>query len=238
MDLAIVMPVYNEEACIARVVRSWLEMLDALEIDYRMLVLNDGSKDGTAAELAQFRDDRRVELIDKTNSGHGPTILMGYQQAVKLADWVFQCDSDDELKPDAFPEFWNARDRYDALFGVRSGRRQSAGRRIISACSRGTVRLLFGRKVVDVNVPYRLMRAELLKRILPQIPADTFAPNLMIAGAFARSRARTVNLPVAHEGRKTGAASLLKWKLWRAAIRAFGQTVACRPVLLDVDQRS
>ena len=50
-DLTVVIPVYNEEACIENVVRSWLEMLDRLSIQYQMLVLNDGSTDDTLTHL-------------------------------------------------------------------------------------------------------------------------------------------------------------------------------------------
>jgi glycosyltransferase involved in cell wall biosynthesis len=203
-------------------------------IEFRMIVLNDGSRDGTREALAAFEGDPRVTVIHKPNSGHGPTILMGYRQAVELAPWVFQCDSDDEMKPEHFPELWNIRDPYDAVFGLRQGRRQNVGRKIISAGSRLTVRLLFGKGVLDVNTPYRLMRSDLLKQILPQIPDDTFAPNVIISGTLARSGARICNRPVPHEGRRTGTASIVKWKLWKSALKALWQTLRCRP---KIDRR-
>ena len=54
-DLALVIPVYNEECCIADVVGSWQAALDALRIDYEIIVINDGSTDGTATELEPSR---------------------------------------------------------------------------------------------------------------------------------------------------------------------------------------
>jgi dolichol-phosphate mannosyltransferase len=231
LDLAVVMPVYNEQDCIVEVVQSWLDALTALNLNFQLLVLNDGSKDQTAQALQTFSDDQRVRIIHKRNSGHGPTILVGYHQAVELAPWVFQCDSDDEMKPDHFAAMWAKRDDYDALFGMRDGREQNAGRKIISAVSRLTVQMLFGSGVRDVNVPYRLMRSEFLRPIIRQIPAKTFAPNVIIAGALAKAGLRIYNHPVPHEGRRTGTASIVKWKLWRAAMRSFGQTLQCRPRL-------
>jgi dolichol-phosphate mannosyltransferase len=231
LDLALVMPVYNEQDCIVEVVRSWRDRLAGLGIRFRMIVLNDGSRDGTRDALAAFEGDPDVTVIHKPNSGHGPTILMGYRQAAELATWVFQCDSDDEMKPEHFPELWNRRDAYDVLFGMRQGRRQNAARKAISACSRLTVRVLFGKGVLDVNTPYRLMRAALLKPILPQIPDNTFAPNVIISGTLARAGVRICNLPVPHEGRRTGTVSIVKWKLWKSAARALWQTFRCRPVL-------
>ncbi len=229
LDLAVVMPVYNEEACIVDVVKSWSAVLSGLNIAYQILVLNDGSRDGTKDVLATFADDERVEVINKANSGHGPTILMGYHKAVDLASWVFQCDSDDEMKAEHFPQFWTKRQDYGALFGIRAGRQQNIGRKLISGTSCLTVRLLFGKGVEDVNVPYRLIRSDLLRQIIAQIPDDTFAPNVLISGALARAGIPLYNHPVPHEGRKTGAASLMKWKLWKAALRSFGQTLRSRP---------
>jgi len=232
LELALVMPVYNEQACIAGVVRSWREMLDGMGIRYRMLVLDDGSTDGTGAVLDAFAAEDGVEVIHKPNSGHGPTILRGYRRAVCLADWVFQCDSDDEMKPEAFPALWAMREQYDALFGVRAGRKQGAARRLISACSRLTVRMLFGRGVEDVNTPYRLIRSRALAKIIERVPDDTFAPNVIVSGALCRAGAKIYNHPVPHECRSTGNVSIVKWKLWRAALTSFWQTLRCRPRII------
>ncbi len=235
LDLAVVMPVYNEEDCIVEVVSSWHRLLSGLGIAFRLIVLNDGSTDRTLDRLQVFREAAEIEVVDNPNRGHGPTILAGYRRACELAAWVFQCDSDNEMTAEHFPALWAQRAAYDALFGYRTGRRQPAGRKLISAGSRLTVRALFGPGIVDVNTPYRLLRAPLLAQLLPQIPADTFAPNVIIAGAFARAQARICNHPVPHETRATGTVSLIKWRLVRAAARAFWQTVRCRPPLMLPD---
>jgi len=228
-ELALVMPVYNEEECIAAVTRSWREHLDAQRISHILLIYNDGSKDRTAEVLQQFETDPFVRITNKPNSGHGPTILTGYAQAVRLAPWVFQCDSDDELRAEDFPKLWDVRERYDALFGIRTDRQQSWDRRFVSECSRAMVRLLFGGGVKDVNVPFRLIRSVLLAEIIQKIPAASFAPNVIIAGAMARRPVRVANIPIPHHPRSTGQASVSNWKLWKYAFRAFRQTLTCRP---------
>lgn len=230
-ELALVMPIYNEQDCIAHVINSWCQTLSALRIDYHIIALNDGSRDGTAQALAALAGHPRVEVINKTNSGHGPTILMGYRKAVEMADWVFQCDSDDEMRAESFPLLWSQRQEVDAAFGIRSGRVQSIDRKLISACSRLAIRLLFGSGVRDVNVPYRLIRASVLKPIVERIPDDTFAPNVIISGVLSRSRRPLKNIPVPHEGRRTGTVSIMKWKLWRAAFKSLRQTMQCKSLV-------
>jgi glycosyltransferase involved in cell wall biosynthesis len=238
LELVVLMPVYNEEECIVEVIDSWRKVLEDQGMSHRILVLNDGSKDHTAEKLASLAGDDRLTVINKPNAGHGPTILQGYHLAVDLDDWVFQCDSDDEMKASHFPRLWAERRDYDALFGYRTERRQSLGRKAISAVSRLTVAALFGRGVTDVNTPYRLMRSSILRQIIDHIPGDTFAPNVIIAGALARAKLRIANLPVPHEGRRTGTVSIVKWKLWKAAFRSFWQTVRCRPKIAAVSRRA
>lgn len=237
IDLAIVMPVYNEEGCILQVVRSWLSMLSALDINFRIIILNDGSSDGTGEVLDSFVSDDRVEVINKPNGGHGPTILMGYRNATRLAEWTFQCDSDDEMKPDYFPVLWEKRESFDALFGCRKNRHQTLERKFITICSRALVHLLFGSRITDVNSPYRLIRSDILRHIVNQIPEDTFAPNVIISGALSRTKLSIYEHPVPYETRKTGQASIIKWKLWRSAARSLWQTLSCRPVLKTMDSQ-
>lgn len=224
-DLALVTPVYNEEECIADVINSWHAMLKDAVPNHRMIVLNDGSKDNTAGVLEQFAGNPHIHVVNKANSGHGPTILMGYREAVEVADWVFQVDSDNEMPPEAFPKLWADREHFDFLFGIRGGREQNLGRFVITRVSRLAVWALFGGGVKDVNVPYRLMRAGKLRPILEQIPDDTFAPNIVISGLAAYQRNRINNYDVTHRNRQTGSVSIVKWKLWKAAMRAFRQTV-------------
>lgn len=231
LDLIVVMPVYNEQDCIVEVLQAWRARLLELGVTFKILVLNDGSRDGTKEALTVFAADSHIEVINKANSGHGPTILQGYREAAQQASWVFQCDSDDEMKPAQFPLLWDKRNQYDALFGMRQGRQQNIGRQLISACSRLTVKLLFGAGVMDVNVPYRLMRSTFLQPVIKQIPPNTFAPNVIISGAFSKAGLRLYNHPIPHESRATGVVSIMRWKLFKAVFKSFWQTVQCRPTI-------
>ena len=227
-DVAVVMPVYNEEACIQDVVDDWLRELKSLGISFLMIVLNDGSKDNTKAVLEKFATVQNVRVINKQNSGHGPTILQGYHMAITEAEWIFQVDSDNEIAARHFAALWKARHGQDAVIGVRDGRQQPLLRKVISTISRLIVRLFYGPGVTDVNCPFRLMRAAVLKEMLLHIPVDTFAPNVAISGMFALSRRPVANISVPHTGRATGDVSIKKWKLFKAAFRSLIQTMRIR----------
>ncbi len=234
IDLALVMPVYNEEACIVDVIKSWNAVLSRLNINFQMIILNDGSIDGTRDVLTVFNNYEHIKIYNKENSGHGPTLLFGYKKAVHRAKWVFQCDSDDEMKADYFPYLWEKRETFDALFGIRESRDQNVSRKFISACSRFTIRFLFGVGVTDVNTPYRLIRSKYLKQIVNQIPDNTFAPNVIISGALSKANLRIYERLVPHENRKTGEVSIVKWKLWKSVIKSFWQTLFCHPIIESI----
>jgi glycosyltransferase involved in cell wall biosynthesis len=211
-ELAVVMPVYNEEANIAVVVEEWIAALEALGIDYLVLPINDGSRDGTAAALQSVAQAHpgRVEPVDKTNAGHGRACRTGYELAVaRGAAWTLQIDSDGQCDPRYFAEFWAARDGADAIFGVRKSRDDGFVRVLISiACSAATS-LLTGTDLKDPNVPYRLIRTEALQRALARIPADFDMQNVALTLALKRDRAlRWRHLPIHFRNRQGGTNSI------------------------------
>ena len=227
--LCVVMPVYNEQAAIGNVLKKWDSALASLGIDYHIYAYNDGSKDNTLSvmrEVAEHSASARIKVCDKPNGGHGNTILTGYRDAVEAGyDWIFQVDSDDEMGPEKFAELWGRRTDYDFLVGIRDGRVQALPRRIISLISRLCVRVFYGRGIWDVNTPYRLMRVAAFKDLFKEIPLSTFAPNVILSGLSARHGLRYFETPVPQHDRTTGEVSIRKWKLLKAAIRSFWQTV-------------
>ena len=228
--LCVVMPVYNEEAAIGGVLEKWAKALNALKIDYVIRPYNDGSKDASLAVMREFvrqHSEACVEVRDKPNGGHGNTILIGYREAAEDGfDWIFQIDSDDEMGPEKFGELWTRRADYDFLVGIRDGRVQALPRKIISFVSRCCVWLFYGCKTVwDVNTPYRLMRVAAFKEIFKAIPLTTFAPNVILSGMVARKNLRFFETRVPQHDRTTGEVSIKKWKLMKAAMKSFGQTI-------------
>jgi glycosyltransferase involved in cell wall biosynthesis len=225
-DLAIVIPVYNEEGSIAVVVQKWMDALGQIGIDYRMSIYNDGSSDATGRILSRLSESNpRLAVHDKKNSGHGPTILRGYRENLDCP-WIFQIDSDDEMGPDSFGQLWDSRNQYDILIGRRSTRANQLSRRVISLMSRAVVRVFYGPGFWDVNSPYRLMRSSVFRDLFLRIPDDTFAPNVIISGFAHRHNVRAYETQVSYTERRTGTVSLRKLKMFKAAMRSFRQTIA------------
>lgn len=225
--LCVVMPVYNEQEAIGPVLVKWAEALDGLDLDYSIRPYNDGSKDASLAVMRETAKSLpRVDVRDKANGGHGHTILTGYREAAADGfDWIFQVDSDDEMGPEKFGELWARRAEFDFLVGIRDGRVQPLPRKVVSFVSRLCVRLFYGKSVWDVNTPYRLMRVTAFKDFYERIPLTTFAPNVILSGLAARHRLRCHEIRVPQHDRATGEVSIRKWKLLRAAVRSFAQTV-------------
>lgn len=229
--MTLVLPVYNEQAGITSVVTDWHGQLEALDLDFEICAYDDGSRDGSLRALEAVADELpRVVVRHHRNRGHGPTILRGYAEA--SGQFIAQCDSDGEFEASCFETLWRRREDAPVILGRRVGRRQDRVRRLVSSASRAATRLLFGpgARGLDVNTPLRLMRGAWLRRALTVVEPDTFAPNVVLTGLAARA-GDVAQVDVACGGRQWGDDSLGarpfgSWTLWRAAVRAMGQTVA------------
>lgn len=226
IDLAVIIPAYNEEEIIGTVINDWVNCLGQLDsIHYQIHVYNDGSKDNTLSELYHAAEGKTgVVVHDKPNSGHGPTILQGYNENM-MATWLLQIDSDNEISSGYFPGLWNDRHNYDFLIGYRKHQNRPPTRKIISWFSKTWVALLFGKGIHDVNVPYRLMRTSAFAPYVKSIPLDTFAPNVIISGIAARENFRIKQQPVTCTGRQTGEVSIKRFKLLKFAFISYLQTL-------------
>ena len=225
--LAVVVPIYNEQDAISNVIEKWCNELDKYNIDYTIFAYNDGSKDKTSEILHSLEQKfPKLKCIDKENSGHGNTILTGYREASKDYDWIFQTDSDDEMGVEGFYVLWEKRADFDYLYCMRNNRVQPLARKLISMVSRLTVKIFYGFKgVYDVNSPYRLMRVSVFKDLYHEIPDDTFAPNVIISGYIAKNKIKFFESNSNYTPRATGEVSIKKWKLLKAAIKSFWQTI-------------
>ena len=207
-DVAVVIPVFNEEKLIGECINEWLNVLDLVNLNYEILIIDDGSSDATISIVERYGDNQNIQLIIKQNEGHGPTILAGYKRAVGIAEWVFQADSDNEISPNQFSALWSIRQGQDAVIAWRQGRDQTTVRRLVTFFARVTTKVLFRCHLRDVNIPFRLIRSETLTILLEKIPSDTFAPNIALSGALSLMNYQVEECPVIFNERIVGESSL------------------------------
>ena len=207
-DVAVVIPVFNEEKLIGECINEWLNVLDSVNLNYEILIIDDGSSDATISIVERYGDNQNIQLIIKQNEGHGPTILAGYKRAVGIAEWVFQADSDNEISPNQFSALWSRRQGQDAVIAWRQGRDQTTVRRLVTFFARVTTKVLFRCHLRDVNIPFRLIRSETLTILLEKIPSDTFAPNIALSGALSLMNYQVEECPVIFNERIVGESSL------------------------------
>ena len=207
-DVAVVIPVFNEEKLIGECINEWLNVLDSVNLNYEILIIDDGSSDATISIVERYGDNQNIQMIIKQNEGHGPTILAGYKRAVGIAEWVFQADSDNEISPNQFSALWSRRQGQDAVIAWRQGRNQTTVRRLVTFFARVTTKVLFRCHLRDVNIPFRLIRSETLTILLKKIPSDTFAPNIALSGALSLMNYQVEECPVIFNERIVGESSL------------------------------
>lgn len=222
--LTIVVPVHNEAALVGDVVDEWVRELAGVDVACELVLYDDGSTDATPNILEALAARHPSVIVRRhANRGHGPTVLRGYRDA--RGEWVFQADSDGEIDVTAFRTLWDQRSAHDFVVGRRVGRASPWTRRLISAASSLTVRLLFGPGIHDVNCPFRLMRTDRLRELLAEVPDDAFAPNVMLSGLAVARGLRVIELPVRCVQRRRDTGSLGGLKALRMAARSLGQTV-------------
>jgi len=211
-ELLVIMPVYNERASIRKVVREWFEELQNWTEKFVFLAINDGSKDGTIEILNRLREQLgdRLEVLDRENRGHGQSCLQGYQIALdRKVPYVFQIDSDGQCDPQYFFRFWRNREQFDVIYGHRRKRDDGWRRKLASLVLRSVLLGVAGTWCIDSNVPYRLMRTEILRGRLEQIPVEFFLANVALAVLLRRDKSiRQSNVPIGFRERYGGEPSV------------------------------
>ena len=226
MSLYVVIPAYNEELNIRRCVEDWYPVVEQHNGDgaSRLVIINDGSKDGTYEKLLELAEGRPLLVpLTKPNGGHGSTVLHGYRYAIDQgADWIFQTDSDGQTDPAEFGPFWENTKDYDAVIGTRPVRGDGQSRKLVENTVCLLLRLIFGVRVQDANAPYRLMRSDLVSRYIGRLPRDFNLPNIMFTTYFVYFKERCLFLPISFRPREAGKNSVNLKKIIKIGWKAVG----------------
>jgi glycosyltransferase involved in cell wall biosynthesis len=220
MQLAIVIPAYNEAACIEAVILEWLAIAE--ETDGIVIVVNDGSRDCTGKILDEMAlRALRLKVVHQANAGHGVAVMRGYREAIAMRPaFVFQTDSDDQFKALDFWKLWEKRSLSPFVLGYREARQDPLHRLVITRILRGLNFLLFGASIKDANIPYRLIRTGFLRGVLELMPDAPFAPNIFLSILGKKTGCTLFEIPITHQERHTGTVSIMRWRLGKACLRS------------------
>lgn len=210
--LFIIIPAYNEAENIRQVIDEWYAVVEKHNGggESRLVIIDDGSKDSTYSIMKEYAKDRPLfQPITKPNGGHGATVLYGYHYALEHgADYVFQTDSDGQTLPSEFGPFWKQRQQYDMLIGWRKSREDGAARVFTTKVLKLVIRLCFGVNVRDANTPYRLMKAETLRKNIKLVPKDFNLSNVLISVIYTKKRLKVKYIPITFRPRQGGVNSV------------------------------
>lgn len=180
------MPAYNEEANIKEVVSKWYKVLSNGNDESKFIIADSGSSFKTYDILIDLQNELlKIEILTETRKEHGAKLIAMYKYAIKNgADYIFQTDSDGQTNPDEFIEFWNERNKYDAILGNRAIRGDGTSRKLVEKTVCLLLKLIFGISVPDANAPFRLMKTSLVNKYIDRFKDDYNIPNIMLTTFF------------------------------------------------------
>jgi glycosyltransferase involved in cell wall biosynthesis len=192
--LSIVLPAYNEAANIRAAVEKGLAVGAALATEYEVIVVDDGSRDGTSSEVEALARQHYplVRLVKhEVNVGYGAALRTGFKRS--RFGLVFFTDSDNQFDMSELAQFIPMMADHDMVVGFRVNRCDPLQRSITSWFYNQLVRLLFQVKVRDVNCAFKLMSREVVQSVT--IECDNFFVNTELL-----ARARRLNFKIAEKG--------------------------------------
>lgn len=226
----VIMPAYNEQEAIEAAVTEVLETIVLKLPGARLIVVDDGSTDSTRDILYGLAETHKeLNVISQANAGHGPALVTG--MALSSAPWIFLIDSDRQQDAADFWLLWDKRDEKDLIMGVRQGRNDGKGRAVISAGLRQFGQILFGARLADPNVPFKLVGRRLWVEAGPIIGPCCLIPSAALAMVAARRGFAIAEVPISHRERQGGKTTLIGWRLIRLCLRAAYQLLRLRRVV-------
>ena len=209
--LSVVIPVYNEVETVETLLRRVRDVPLWLEV----IVVDDGSTDGTGELLAKLEGDLIDRLISKkVNQGKGSALRTGFRHAT--GDVVVVQDADMEYDPHEFPMLLQPilSGKADAVYGSRflGGPHRvlffwhSVGNRFLTLLSNMFTDL----NLTDMETCYKMVRRELLDEL--PLSANRFGIEPEITARLAQAGARIYELPISYHGRSYAEGKKIGWK--------------------------
>jgi glycosyltransferase involved in cell wall biosynthesis len=208
--LSVVMPVYNErdtvEGMIARV-------LAVPDLRIELIVVDDGSKDGTSDILRGLQGQYPFKLFQKPNGGKGSALRLGFREVT--GDLVVIQDADTEYSPEELPELIEliVQGRADVVYGSRFLGRHRVflfthylGNLFLTLLTN----VLYNTMLTDMETCYKAMRIEVLRSFTLDSNGFGIEPELT-AKIFKRGY-RVYEVPITYDGRGYDEGKKITWR--------------------------
>ncbi len=221
--LSVVIPVFNEVTTLENVI----QRVRAVKIPCEIVIVDDGSRDGTRDLLTRLRDggdprnhDLRIVLHDK-NQGKGAALRTGFGHCT--GDVVVVQDADLEYDPQDLRSLLQPiiENEADVVFGSRFSHIEGPVRSYWHQFANQLITRLTnwksGRNLTDVETCYKMFRRELIQQIAPTLRERRFGIEIELTCKLARIRkARFYERPVSYAGRSYDEGKKIGWRdgLW------------------------
>ncbi len=203
------MPVYNERTTIDEIVRRVL----AVPLRIELIVVDDGSKDGTSEILDRLQPELGFTLLRQANAGKGAAIRRGL--AAVTGDIVVIQDADLEYSPEEFPQLIDliVQGKADVVYGSRFLGRHRAfmfahyvGNKLVTFATN----LLYNTMLTDMETCYKAMRADVVRSMTLKSNGFGIEPELT-AKIFKRGY-RVYEVPITYAGRGYQEGKKITWR--------------------------
>ena len=208
--ISVVIPVFNEQKNIPELLRRCLEACRSMNLAFEIILVDDGSRDGSAQLIAKATEHYPGEVIGvflTRNWGQHGAILAGFSRC--RGDIVVTLDADLQNPPEAIPlVVRKAQEGYDVVGTVRLNRQDTGFRKLGSLIINKIVQKTTGVMMHDYGCMLRAYRRDVVKAMVNSRGHSTFIP--VLANSFARA---TTEIEVPHQERPDGESKYTLWKL-------------------------
>ena len=217
--LSVIIPVYNERTTVAEIIRR-VGAVD-VPLERRVIVVDDGSSDGTDKVLAAIEDSTVRVITHEANQGKGAAIRTGLAQAD--GDLVLIQDADLEYDPDDWPRLLDPVLKHKAhvVYGSRfTGERKNMlvlhwiGNRFLSLVTN----LLYSSTLSDMETCYKLFDHRVIEGLTVVSNRFDFEPE--ITAKVLRRGYRIYEVPISYAGREPDEGKKITWRDGFGAVRA------------------
>src|SRR3989344_7457131 len=164
-NLSVFFPCFNEEGSIKRTVDNAISVLEKLDIEYEILIINDGSTDRTAEVAGELaKRNSRIKVINhQKNLGYGEALKSGFYGA--KYETICYTDGDGQFNFEEVEKFTEKLDSTDLIIGYRIKRADPFYRILFAKGWTLSLLLLFGMKLKDADCGFKMIKREVLEKI-------------------------------------------------------------------------